>query len=483
MLAFMILADEHCYRALRSRDSRFDGRFFTAVQTTGIYCRPVCPAATPKRRNIRFFPCAAAAEEAGFRACKRCRPETAPGTPAWQGTSATVRRALRLIEEGALDESGVELLAARVGVGGRHLRRLFVEHLGASPLAIALTQRTHLARRLIDETTLPMARVAFSSGFQSVRQFNDAIRKSFALTPTQIRRGAATKAEGSELRLRLAYKKPFDWHGLLDFLRFRAIPGVEAVDNDSYRRTVGCSDASGFIRLTNDPGHAQLLLELNLKDATPLVPLVDRVRRVFDLRADPVQIGECLKRSRLLKTAFRPGLRVPGAWDPFEVGVRAILGQQISVAAATTLAGRLVERFGRHIDSEGENALHSLFPEPEDLISPELGKIGLPSKRADAIRNFARSVAQGDLRLDSSLGLEDSIERLCRVDGIGPWTAHYVAMRAFGETDAFPASDLGIRHALAIEGKLPSEKEVMAIAEEWRPWRAYAAVNLWSVRS
>jgi AraC family transcriptional regulator of adaptative response / DNA-3-methyladenine glycosylase II len=474
------LDDDRCYRALLSRDSRFDGRFFTAVKTTGIYCRPICPAPAPKRGNVRFFACAAAAEAAGFRACRRCRPETSPETPAWQGTSAVVSRALRLLRSTDLEEFDVEALAARLGVGARQLRRLFARHLGASPMAIVRAQRLHFARVLLDETDAPVHEVALGAGFRSVRQFNHAVRAGFGDSPSGLRRGRPRSGRGDSFALRLAFRPPLDWEALLRFLAARAIPGVEAIEGGRYRRAVEIDGLPAALEVELDPGRKSLVLRAPAADCGGLLPLARRARRLFDLDADPSQIGaylrQCPRVAPLVSAA--PGLRVPGAWDSFELATRAILGQQVSVAGATTLAGRLVGRWGRRIDA-GPGLTH-LFPSPDDLAEAELEGIGLPRTRAAAIRVLAGAMARGELALDGARGLEETVERLCALPGLGPWTAHYIAMRACGEPDAFPANDLGLRQALGNGSGPIAAREVPRLAETWRPWRAYAAMHLWN---
>ena len=472
-----------CYQAMLRRDRHFDGRFFVGVRTTGVYCRPICPAPTPKRENVQFYACAAAAEAAGFRPCLRCRPETSPGTPAWLGSSAVVSRALRLIRDGALDGGDVEQLAARLGIGGRQLRRLFDKHLGASPAAVARARRLHFARVLIDETDVAMTEIAFSAGFNSVRQFNHAVRLTFARSPRQLRarRLRPGPVRGSEgLTVRLAYRPPFDWPGLLRFLAGRATPGVEVVRDGTYQRTLAIDDAAGWFSVEAEPGQAALRLCLHLPDCAAALPVVERVRRMFDLTADPSAVAAHLRRSTALRALVdaAPGLRVPGAWDPFELTVRAILGQQVTVKGATTLAGRLVAAFGRPV-ALGDGLTH-LFPTAAVLADADVAAMGMPRARAETVRALARAVADGSLVLDAPLGLDDALQRLCAVPGIGPWTAHYVAMRAFGEPDAFPAGDLGLRSALGNGAGPLAEAAVVRAAEAWRPWRAYAALHLWS---
>lgn len=479
----MGLDEQICWRAARSRDRRFDGLFFSGVVTTGVYCRPICPVVVPKRKNVRFYPSAAAAEAAGFRACRRCRPEAAAGTPAWIGSSTTVSRALRLISAGPLAPMGAEELATRLGVGSRHLRRLFAEHLGTSPLVVARTRRTHFARRLIDETDLPMSEVALASGFGSIRQFNHAIHASFGRTPTRLRDLAAARREESaedEIALELTYRPPLDWTGLLAFLVPRAIPGVEHGDSVSYRRSIEIAGDAGTIEVRADPAASRLVLRVRLANTTGLVRIVEGVRRIFDLRADPLQIATDLRQDHELARIIdaRPGIRIPGAWDPFELSVRAVLGQQVTVRGATTLAGRLVRSFGKPIGASGTRDLTHLFPRAEVLADADIAGIGVPRTRAETIRRLAGAVAEGKLTLVGVGQPEEVLEALQKIPGIGDWTAQYIAMRGLGEPDAFPASDLGLRSALP--GKRWSATALAKRAERWRPWRAYAAMWMWT---
>ena len=496
------LDGDSLYRALKSRDPRFDGRFFTGVRTTGIYCRPICPAQTPKRKNVEFYACAAAAEAAGFRACKRCRPETSPGTPAWLGTSASVSRALKLIAAGELDDGDLEHFAARLGMTDRHLRRLFAEHLGASPIEVAQTRRTHFARRLIDETNLPMTQVAFQAGFSSVRRFNTAVRAAFGQTPTELRRKARSKksgkvvtragappndaktANGGELTLRLPYRPPLNWKATAEYLRPRMIPGVEAVMDGVYRRTVRVGEATGVIEVAADAEKPQLVLRAKLDSPQALLQIVERVRRIFDLGADPLEIDRHLRRDPLMRSVIgrRKGVRVPGTWDGFELAVRAILGQQVSVRGATTLAGRLVERFGTPLAEDSANGVTHLFPTAAELAEADFNNFGMPQARCDAIRNLARAVCDGEVSLDGVVPLEDFVPMMTELPGVGPWTAHYVAMRALGEPDAFPSSDLGLRRALIEKSKPVTAARLEGLAEPWRPWRSYAAMWLWNTQ-
>lgn len=479
----MDLVEDRCYRALKTRDRRFDGRFFTGVKSTGVYCRPVCPARTPRREHCVFFACAAGAEDAGFRACRRCRPEAAPGSAAWQGTSATVARAVRLIEGGGLPEGGVPQLAARLGVGERHLRRLFLQQLGASPKAIAQTRRAHFAKHLIEHTALSMTQIALASGFAQARTFNRAMMRSFARTPTELRarRRAPRPEEARQVVLRIPFAPPMDGSSLLGFLRLRAVPGVEQVDEEVYRRTVQCADFRGVIAVQIAPkDQPYLLLSAPIEAAPYLAAFVARTRELFDTEAPVQAIFEQLASApELAGAAGRwPGLRVPGAWDHFEVAVRAILGQQISVKGATTLAGRLVQQFGEPLATVSP-ALTHLFPGPERLAAAELERIGLPRARAETIRALARAVHEGGELLELAADLEQALVRLRALPGVGDWTAQYIAMRALREPDAFPAGDLVLRKALASGAEPAPVHKVRMQAEAWRPWRAYAAMLLW----
>jgi AraC family transcriptional regulator, regulatory protein of adaptative response / DNA-3-methyladenine glycosylase II len=472
-----MLDPELCYRAVLSRDRRFDGRFFTAVASTRIYCRPVCPARTPRRENCSFFASAAAAEARGYRPCLRCRPETAPGSAAWNGTSATVQRALRMIEQGCLEDEGIEQLAGRLGVTSRHLRRLFDEHLGASPLAVASTMRVHFARRLLDESRLPITEIAFASGFSSLRRFNEAFRKSFGSSPRSLRRHHGKEADGV-LELRIPCTTPFDWEGLLAFLAPRAIDRLEWIDDRTYYRFVRCDGEAGVIEVGWQPERSSLLLRTPVAFSRSLKTIVGKVRGLFDTAADPAAIEQLLGTDPLLRDrlTLRPGVRVPGCWDPFELSVRAILGQQVSVRGATTMAGRINSRWGQPFSSDP--SLYS-FPGVERLVAAPLEQVGLTRARAETIRQLARAILERRVTLDGSASLDETVRMLTALPGIGPWTAHYIAMRAAGEPDAFPASDLGLRKALG-NGVPLSAKEVSNRAESWRPWRAYAAMLLWS---
>jgi AraC family transcriptional regulator of adaptative response / DNA-3-methyladenine glycosylase II len=458
-------------------------RRFQAVVTTGIYCRPGCRA-QPKRENVRPFEYAAAAEAQGFRPCLRCRPDQGPGWPDWLGPSELVCRALHLIGQGALDDAGVDDLAARLGVGSRHLRRLFDEHVGASPVSIARSRRAHFARRLLDETDLSVTQIAFASGFSSVRQFNRTMLEVFRYPPTGLRERRRRRdplAGDHGLRVRLVYRPPLAWTTMARYLAARAIPGVESVDEHRYRRTIEWDGAVGTIELRPDAGDSHLVLAVDLPRLDGLIHVVEHARRIFDLGADPGVITRALDADPTLAplVADRPGLRVPGAWDPYEVAVRAVLGQQVSVPAATILAGKLVTRLGQPVTT-GDTALTHLFPPPEVVAEADLTTIGLPAARAETVRSVAAAVAGGELRLDGARGLDALVDELESIRGVGSWTANYIAMRACGQPDAFPAGDLGLRRA-AGDGSGPiTASELERRAEAWRPWRAYAAMQLWT---
>jgi AraC family transcriptional regulator of adaptative response / DNA-3-methyladenine glycosylase II len=487
-------ADAARYRALVARDPRFDGVFFVGVQTTGIYCRPICPARTPARARCAFFATPVEAEAAGFRACFRCRPELAPGSsPPEVGTGADrrsraasvdaidalVHAATARIAEGGLNERSLDDLAGELGVTARHVRRALAARLGVSPVELAQSRRVALAKQLLHDTSLPLAQVAFASGFASVRRFNAAFSARMGCAPSTLR--AHRRTREAPIELRLDYREPYDWPCLLAFLRGRAIPGVELVGDDDYRRIVHVDGVTGEIAVRPVRGRPALALALAPQLLPVLMPLVARVRRMFDLDAHPDAIARALRADRALGplVAARPGLRLPGAIDPFEASIRALLGQQVSVAAAKTLAGRFAARFGERV-GQGELALR--FPTPAEVAAAgadRIVKVGLPAARARAIHGFAAAVASRAVRLDGPLSaheLDAFVARLVELPGIGPWTAHYLAMRALHVPDAFPAADLGVQKALRRSGARAAE----ARAEAWRPFRSYAVMHLWT---
>jgi AraC family transcriptional regulator of adaptative response / DNA-3-methyladenine glycosylase II len=475
-----------CRRAFVTRDPRFDGKIFCGVKTTGVYCRPVCPARTPKAENMTFFPSAAAAQEAGFRPCLRCRPEASPDLGAWRGTSNTVSRALALIEGGALDQTDVDALAERLGVGERQLRRLFRQHLGASPVAVAQTRRVLLAKQLIQETRLPMTEVALAAGFGSVRRFNETFQQLFGRAPGALRRSRQPQASAAAagVKVRLAYRAPYDWASIVNFLAARAIPGVEAVTPDRYARTLRVEGQPVLVIVRPADGDA-LEAEIRLPRLQALPAVIARIRRVFDLSADPGLIGDHLSQDPALSplVAARPGLRAPGAWDGFELAVRAVLGQQITVAAARNLAARLAEAYGEPIDDPAAQALglSRLFPTPERLVGEDIAALGMPRARGAALEALARTVAADPAIFTPRADLESAIAALSALPGVGAWTAQYIALRELRETDAFPHADVGLLRAMADEAGLrPTPEALLARAEAWRPWRAYAAQHLWA---
>lgn len=466
---------DRCYRAVRSRDARFDGRFYTAVTSTGIYCRPSCPAQTPRRENVRFYPHAAAASAAGFRACRRCRPDTAPGSREWDARGDLAARALRMVADGTVDAEGVGGLAHRLAVSERHLHRVLVTEVGAGPLALARTRRAQTARLLIDNTDLPLTTVCFAAGFASVRQFNDTMRAEFGCPPGELRRRppAPVDGVGGGLVLRLPYRAPFAAGDLLGWFAARAIGGIEEVTATAYRRVVPTGATATVVTLEPAAGH--VVLRCRVDDVADLAGLVARCRRLLDLDADPAAVAEVLAADPALAASLRrrPGLRVPGTVDGFELATRAVLGQQVSVAAARTLGGRLVALLGRPL-STVDGALTHAFPTAEAVASADLAGIGLTGARARALRGLACAVAVGQLNLSAGADRDESRRRLLALPGIGHWTTEYIAMRALADPDAFPATDLALRQALTTRQITDTDR--------WRPWRAYAAMHLWTDR-
>lgn len=476
---------EACRRAFVTRDPRFDGRIFGAVKTTGIYCRPICPARTPKPQNMTFYPTAAAAQEAGYRPCLRCRPEASPDLGAWRGTSNTVSRALALIEGGAMDNGDVDALAGRLGVGERQLRRLFRQHLGASPVSVAQTRRVLLAKQLIQETRLPMSEVALASGFGSVRRFNETFQLLFGRPPGELRRSQQAEIPAAEgITVRLPYKPPYDWDAIVRFLRDRAIAGVEVVEPLRYARTLAIDGVCGVVIVTPRKDGA-LSAEIHFPAMRALPAVIARIRRVFDLSADPTLIGAHLSQDPMLAplVAARPGLRAPGAWDGFELAVRAILGQQITVTAARNLAAKLVDRYGARIDSPAaaKLGLTRVFPTPDALVGEDIAALGMPRSRGAALEGLARTVAQDPTIFTPRGDLQSAIAALKALPGVGEWTAQYIALREMREPDAFPQADIGLMRAMVDEaGVRPTADQLLARSQAWTPWRAYAAQHLWA---
>jgi AraC family transcriptional regulator of adaptative response / DNA-3-methyladenine glycosylase II len=467
-------------RARRSRDPRFDGRFFIAVRSTRIYCRPICPSRFSHDSNVRYYATAEEAASAGYRPCLRCRPEAAPGSPAWTGTSAVVQRALRLIQDGALDHASLSNLATRLGVGVRHLSRLFARHVGASPATVAQTRRIYFAKRLLDDTPLPITDIAHAAGFGSIRRFNDAFRKTYRKSPRELRkerRVGIDKTESAEIALRLAYRPPYDWCHIQSFLAANAMPGVEAVTADAYSRAA--PTPSGYSVLQVQPVPNANALEVRIKGAMPaeLPRLLSSVRRMFDLTADPRHIRTAMSNDSLLVPllARRPGLRIPGAWDPFECCVSAIVGG-CGGGAARRILKRLIERFGNPIEVPGTDIRYT-FPTAGVLAEANLDGLGLSSARRAALQLLARGVRDKLIRFDAAG--EDIRRMLCALPGVSRWTAGYVALRGLGEPDAFPSGDSVLRR-LAACGYNPLTTEALdERAERWRPFRGYAVFYLW----
>jgi AraC family transcriptional regulator, regulatory protein of adaptative response / DNA-3-methyladenine glycosylase II len=473
---------ERCYRAVESRDARFDGWFITAVKTTGIYCRPSCPTPVrPKRENVRFYPTAAAAQLAGFRACKRCRPDASPGSPEWNVRGDLVGRAMRLIADGTVDRVGVAGLAHRLAVSERHLHRLLLGELGAGPLAIARAQRAQTARTLIETTDLPFTDVAFAAGFESVRQFNDTVREVFALTPTALRKAGRRRGDVVEgaLTLRLPYRPPLDWPALSGWLRTRAVPGVAELDGLAYRRTLRLPRGAAIVALEPVNGHIQCTLKL--ESMADLTSAVRACRRLLDLDADPLSVVDVLSQDRRFAPIVkkRPGLRAPGAVDGTELAIQAILGQQVSLAAARTLTSRLVTAHGDVIKIADPTLTH-VFPCADAIAAADLSTLGVPQTRRATLRALAGAVAGGRLVLDPGADRAETYRRLVAVPGIGDWTAGYILMRALGDPDTFLPSDLGIKKAGARLGLGDTARAISEHAAAWRPWRTYATHHLWA---
>jgi AraC family transcriptional regulator of adaptative response / DNA-3-methyladenine glycosylase II len=471
------------YSALAARDRRFDGVFYVGVTSTGIYCRPVCTAKTPKAANCRFFESREGAEKAGFRPCLRCRPELAPGTAPVDDSHRIAALVARRIDEGMLDDGGgIEDVAAKFGWSSRQIRRIVQKELGVSPIELAMTRRLLLAKQLLTETSLPITEVAFASGFASLRRFNDAFGTRYGMPPSRFRKaamsGAARDAGAATFTLRLGYRSPFDWEGLLEFLSARTLAGVEAASHDEYRRTVRLGHHRGRIRVRNDSAHHNLLVEVT-HSLTPVLPaLLGRLRALFDLDARPDVISAHLAADSRIAKRVRAnrGLRVPGAFDGFEIAVRAILGQQVSVKAATTLSGRFAELLGEPFDSADD--LQRLTPTAERIASAsvaDIAALGIVRTRAASIVRLAEEVASGGLVLEAGVDPDRTMEQLVSLPGIGPWTAHYIAMRALRWPDAFPRDDLILRKRLGGVSASRAEQESAA----WRPWRSYATLHLW----
>ena len=476
---------ERCYRAVSSRDARFDGVFFIGVHTTGIYCRPSCPARTPKRENVSFYATAAAAHAEGFRACRRCRPDATPGSPEWDARADVVGRAMRLIRDGVVEREGVAGLAERLGYSDRHINRLLHAELGAGPLALARAQRAHTARILAETTGLPLADVAFASGFSSVRQFNDTMREIYGLAPRELRRTHRRSARPEPLgkgrmRLKLAVRRPYDAEQVLGFLAVRAVPGIELADADSYTRILGLPGGPGVVRL--EPHGDRVDADLWLTDMRDLGTAVQRCRALTDLDADPQAVAEVLSADDQLGPLVeaRPGTRVPGHVDGFEIAVRAVLGQQVTVAHGRALAQAVAEKYGSQVvDLAGWTGPGWTFPTPDALAGADPSTFGVPTARGGAVVALAEATASGAVRLDPGADREETAQALRALPGIGPWTAGYIGMRALSDPDAFLSGDVIVRHAMRSLGLPATTANAEAHAARWRPWRSYAVVHLW----
>ncbi len=474
MLTDPLLDEERCYRAVSSRDTRFDGWVYVGVVTTGIYCRPSCPAMTPKRANVRFYAAAGAAQAAGLRACRRCRPDAVPGSPQWNLRADLVGRAMRLIADGAVERVGVPGLASHLGYSERHLTRQLMAEIGAGPLALARAQRASTARLLIQTTVLPMADVAFASGFASVRQFNETVQAVFAATPTELRRAAgSTPAAPGTLLLRLPYRSPLDIGSLLSFLAAHAVPGIEEAGPTEYRRTLRLPHGHAVVVLT--PGSGYVACMLRLSDLRDLATAVQRCRRLLDLDADPVAIVEALGNDRWIGDLVRaaPGRRLPGSVDATETAIRTVLGQQVSLVGARTLAGRLVHAAGSPLP-EVDGQLTHIFPDAEAVAVAADDVLALPAARRRAVRGMAAAIADGRLELDAGVDRGAARRSMLELPGIGPWTASYICMRVLGDPDVFLHTDLVIRKAMTARA-IPDH-----VPETWRPWRSYTVMHLWA---
>jgi AraC family transcriptional regulator of adaptative response / DNA-3-methyladenine glycosylase II len=480
----VILDDEQCYRAAQSRDSRFDGVFITAVKTTGIYCRPSCPAMTPKRRNVEFFVTAAAAQQHGYRACKRCRPDASPGSPEWNVRADVVGRAMRLIADGLVDREGVGGLASRLNYSERQINRLLTTELGAGPLALARAQRAQTARTLIETTSMPITQIAFASGFASVRQFNDTIREVYASSPTELRGTRTDTLAAGTLSLRLAYRAPFHSESIFGFLGDRAVPGIETWDGATYRRSMRLNHGNAVIAISpgaTAPGPNAVMCTLHLDHVADAQAAVQRCRRMFDLDADPNTVEAHFGDDPILAPLVRkrPGLRSPGHPDGLELLTRAVLGQQVSVKGARTLAARLVASMGEPLATPIDGVTH-VFPSAATIATASPTDFAMPTARGRALINACERLAAGDIVIDAGSDRDEISRQLESLPGIGPWTARYIALRSLGDPDVFLPTDIGVCNALRSMGVDSTPKAAEHLAERWRPWRSYALHHLWA---
>lgn len=471
MAMTLIYDKKEFYRAHLARDPRFDGKFFVAVKTTMIYCRPICPAKKAQLKNLEFFIHSAQAEEAGFRPCLRCRPETAPGSAAWIGTSAIVQRAIRMMDSLALEEFSIKNLATKLGIGERWLRELFQQQVGASPQSILISKKLDIARNLLDESSSSITEIAFNSGFQSIRRFNDAFKVRFKKTPSAFRKEPLLNGQ---LRFQLSYRPPYAWNQIINFFSHRAISKVEWVEDNSYQRLIAHGEIRGWFKAARCENN-KIDIEFKLNKNANILEFVTRIKNIFDLDSDPMSIERSLGEDHQLAPFLKQhrGLRVAGCWDGFELAVRAVVGQKISVKAARTILGRIVEACGEKQVLDSSLNLERFFPTPENILAADLSKIGLPNSRVETLKALASEVANGNLILDGTADLEDTCRKLLSIKGIGPWTVEYISMRALRNPNAFPDTDLEIQ-----KKKLRLQLD----PRKWVPWRAYGAILLWNIQ-
>ena len=481
----MLLSKEVCLRAIRSKDAKFDGKFFIGVHSTGIYCRPICPAPSPNFKNIQFFPSAAAAADAGLRPCLRCKPEIAPGLVHTKAPEL-IAKALKLISDGFPEAIKMDELANRLKVSPRHLRRLFKQYLGTTPFSIWQTQKIHFAKRLIDETSLPMTEIAFASGYSSIRSFNDAFKKTYLRSPTDLRNKIIKTDTNQGITFYLSYREPFNWEALLDFLKSRAIPGVERVVDDAYLRVIQIDQEAGMVSISRNIKDINPRLEVRIAfpDTRKLYFICEKIKKMFDLETPALEIDQFLIKDEYLKKSIweNKGMRVPGGWDAFELCVRAILGQQISVKGATTISGRIVEKYGQVYNGpllDKKQKPWYLFPNASILKDVDFDGTGLTKTRILTIKSLATAVHQKKIDFDQYVDSDIMVDRLKAIKGIGDWTAQYIAMRVLRDPNAFPASDLGLIKAVSSPGEKMKPKDLLKLSHNWSPWRATAAMYLW----
>jgi AraC family transcriptional regulator, regulatory protein of adaptative response / DNA-3-methyladenine glycosylase II len=481
----MQLSREVCILAMRSKDAKFDGKFYIGVHSTGIYCRPICPAPSPKIKNIQFFPSAAAAADAGLRPCLRCKPEMAPGL-VHSKAPELISKALQLISDDFPDAIKMDELANRLKVSTRHLRRLFQQYLGTTPFSIWNTQKIHFAKRLIDETSLSMTEIGFAAGYTSIRSFNDSFKKAYGRSPSDLRKKKIKTGTDQGITFYLSYQEPFNWDALLDFLKMRAIPGVEMVKDKSYLRVIQVDKEVGMISISKNINDIKPRLEVRIafSETRKLYFICEKIKKMFDLETPAFEIDQFLIKDNYLKNSIleNKGIRVPGTWDSFELCVRAILGQQISVKGATTISGRIVEKYGQVYNGpflDKKQKGWYIFPDASILKDADFKDTGLTKTRINTIKLLATAVHQKKIDFEQNLDSDILVKKLKAIKGIGDWTAQYIAMRAFRDPNAFPASDLGLIKAVSSPGEKMKPKDLLKLSHNWSPWRATAAMYLW----